>query len=335
MKKTLSNLPIWVILLAVMGLFTLVFFNIYIVPILPLVLGVFVYFFTKTERTIIKKKSTPINQLVEGLMKIEGKIVATNHLETPFFKEECIGYNYEKAEIDYDDETGNEYTKSAILKNDFLSFYISDATGKIKINSENLDLSFLPKRTKVISKTRHTERSLKNGDEITILGTVVKNSQNEFELQKVSKNPFTASNKIAISKQQKAFRAINFTLPYFILMYIGVNYFLFTPLQIHIKENEIFPYFAIFGIPILAVIFGIIGSRFDGFTNLILSNLAGNLFIVALLTIPLLCLFYIIELEFYRIFCIWLIILVYTSLAFVINYKKLDEIFEKDKYTEK
>ncbi len=213
---------------------------------------------------------------------------------------------------------------------DFLEFYLSDTTGKIKINSENLDLSILPKRTKVISKTRHTERSLKNGDEITVLGNAVKNSQNEFEFQKAYKNPFTASNKIAISKQQKAFRAIKFTLPYFILMYIGLNYFLFTPLKIHIKETEIFAYFAIFGMPILAIIVGLIGSRFDGFANLILSNLAGTCFIVALLTIPLLCLLYLIKLEFYRIFCIWLIILICTSLAFVINFKKLNEIFEKD-----
>lgn len=288
-----------------------------------------VYFFTKTQRTLIKKKSTLINKLTEGLMKIEGKISASNHIESPFFKEECIGYNYEKAEIDYDNETGKEYTKSAIKKNNFLEFYISDKTGKIKVNPDGLDLSFLPERTKLISKTRHTERTLKNNDEIIVLGTVVKNSLNEFELQKVDKNPFTASNKTALSKQQKTFRAVKVCLPYFILMYVGVNYFLFTPVEIPIKENEIFPYFAIFGMPVLAIILGLIGSRFDGFANLILSNLAGNLLMVSFLTIPLLCLFYTIELEFFRIFSIWLIILVCTTLAFVINFKRFDGLFKK------
>lgn len=329
MKNIFSSLSIWTIMFAVISLFSLVFFNSFIVPAVPVVVGIMVYFFTKTQRTLIKKKPPSINLLTEGLMKIEGKINASNQLETPFFEEECIGYNYEKAEIDYDDETGKEYTKSAILKNNFLEFYISDATGKIKVNSENLDLSFLPERTKLISKTRHTERIIKNGDEITILGTIVKNSLNDFELQKVEKNPFTASNKTALSKQQKAFRAIKFSLPYFILMYVGVNFFLFAPVEIPIKENEIFPYFAIFGMPILAVIFGLIGSRFDGFPNLILSNLAGTCFIVALLTIPLMCLFYMIKLEFYRIFCIWLTILVCTTLAFVFNYKKLDGVFDE------
>ena len=329
MKSIFSNLAIWAIMLVILSLFSLLFFNRFIVPAIPIIVGIMVYFYTKIQRTLIKKKPTLINQLSEGFVKIEGKISASNHIETPFFKEECIGYSYEKAEIDYDDETGNEYKKSAVKKNDFLAFYISDATGKIKVNSENLDLSFLPERTKLISTTRHTERTLKNDDEITILGTAVKNKWNDFELQKVDKNPFTASNKTAIYKQQKVFRAIKFALPYFILMYVGVNYFLFASMKIQLEENEIFPYFAIFGIPFFAIILGLIGSRFEGFANLILSNLAGTLFIVSFLTIPLLCLFYMIELEFYRIFCIWITIFVCTTLAFVMNFKRLDGLFEK------
>lgn len=329
MKKLFSQLPTWLVLLVVMALFTLVFFNIYILAILPLVVGIFVYFITKTQRTFIKKYYTSIDNLSEGIVKIEGKIEAEKTLESPYFKEECISYTYKDANIDYDDETGSEYTKNAILKSEFQDFYISDATGKIKVNSKGLDISFLSIKTKLIGKKRHTERTLKYGDEITIIGTAVKNNENKIELQKSDKNPFTVSDHTNINNQKQVFRTINFFLPYIIFMYILVNYFLFAPLKINIKENEIFPYFAIFGMPILAVILGIIGNQFEGFIKQFLSNFAGICFFVALLTIPLICLFYIIELEFSRIICIWLNILVCTTLAFVFDYKKLDGVFDE------
>ncbi|MDR6969611.1 hypothetical protein J2X31_003644 [Flavobacterium arsenatis] len=330
MKSVFSGILGLVAMVVFCSIFMLIFFNQFIVPVFPVIVAVVVYFLTKTQRILIKKKYIPINQLSEGLVKIEGKINASTTLETPYFKDQCIGYSYEKAEIDYDDETGNEYTKSAVLKNNFQEFYISDATGKIKVNPEGLNLTFLTGKSKVISKTRHTERTLKNDDEITILANAVKNKWNEFELQKSDGNPFTISDKTNISKQEKSFQIIKLLLPYLVLMYVGVNYFLFTPIEIQIEQNEIFPYFAIFGMPILAIILGLIGSRFEGFANLILSNLAGTCFIVALLTIPLLCLFLMIEIEFYRIICIWTTIFVCTTIAFVMNFKRLDGLFEKD-----
>ena len=121
------------------------------------------------------------------------------------------------------------------------------------------------------------------------------------------------------------------TTPPVTKMYFGINYFLFAPIKFHIEESEVFPYFAIFGMPILALILGLVGNRFDGFAKLILTNLGGICFSAFFLTFPLICLFYIIKLEFARIFCIWATILICTIIAFVMNHRKLENYFDQDK----
>ncbi|RZK14884.1 MAG: hypothetical protein EOO86_17790, partial [Pedobacter sp.] len=79
-----------------MAIFTLVVSNRFIVPAVPVILALFVLFVTKTQRTLIKKKSTPIYALSEGLVKIEGTISAPKTFETPYFKQQCIAYVYEE-----------------------------------------------------------------------------------------------------------------------------------------------------------------------------------------------------------------------------------------------
>lgn len=287
------------------------------------------YFATKNQRILIKKSYTSINQLSEGLMKIEGKVNATTTLETPYFKDECVGYSYEKAEIDYFEESGDERKVSAVIKMDFPEFYLLDSTGKIKVNPDGLDVTFLDVKTKKIKEIRHSERTLKNGDEITVLGNVVKNSWNELVLQKLDKNPFTISDKTIISKQEKSFQILKLLLPYFVLMYILVNYFLFfAPLK-NFGKSDAFSYFSIFGMPILGLAFNYVGKNSEGFMKILFSLFASICLSVTFLSVPLIFLFLMIKLEFYRIFCIWLTILVCTTLAFVFNYKKLDGVFDE------
>ncbi|TKC01757.1 hypothetical protein [Pedobacter cryotolerans] len=338
MKSCFSSILIWVVMGAVVSIITLMFSNRYIVSIVPIIVVAFVYFVTKTQRTFIKKKPTPIYQLTEGLVKIEGNVSATKTFLTPHFKQECIAYTYEEGNITYDDETGSERVNTTTKKQELQDFYLSNATGKIKVIITQLNLAFLPAKTDTlhsikyaVDDIRYTERTLKNGDLISVLGYAVKNNNYAFELTEQGNKPLVIGTPEFEDKTRKSFRVFKYLMPYLILMYIGVNYFLFAPLKIHIQESEVFPYFAIFGMPILALILGLMGNKFDGFTKTFLSFLAGTCFSVLFLTFPLICLFYMIKLEFTRIICIWITVLACTILAFAMNYKRLDGVFDKDK----
>lgn len=333
MKKLLLGIISLVVGAIGVTLFTFVFFNHYIIPVFPVLVAVFVMYVTKTQRTLVKKETTPIYELTEGLVKLEGTISAPGTLETPFFKEECIGYSYEKAEIDYDDEDGRQYTVSAVQKNDFQDFYLTNFTGKIKVTANNINLTFLKAQTKTIDKVKHTERTLKNRDVVTILGKAVKNSSYQFELQENGKIPLVISTAASESRTQKGLKAMKYLSPYLILMYLSVNYFLFfAPLKMHLEKSTAFILFSFFGMPVLAVIFSLIVIKMDGFGKFLFSNLAGICFGVSFLTFPLLGLLLSIETEFYRVVCIWASVFVCTTLAFVMNYRRLDGIFTKDPY---
>ncbi|WP_316807415.1 hypothetical protein [Pedobacter agri] len=318
----------------------LVVSNRFIVPVVPVILAVIVYFVTRTQRTLIKKKSTPIYALSEGLVKIEGTVSAPKTFETPHFKQQCIAYTYEEGDITYDSDTGSEYVHKTFKKEEFQDFYLSNDTGKIKVMVSQLNLTFLPAKTDTLHSVkyavddiRYTERTLKNGDLVSVLGYAVKNDLQEFELRENGNKSLAISTPEVETKTRKAFKVLKDLLPYLILMYVGVNYFLFAPLKIHVKENEVFPYFAIFGMPILGIVLCAIGSNFKGFTHLLLTHLGGICFSVFLLSVPLICLFYMIELEFTRAICIWVTIFICTTLAFIMNHRKLDGYFSKEDLT--
>lgn len=322
----------------IVSVFTLVVSNRFIVPVVPIILAVVIALVTKAQRNFINKKPTAIYELSEGLVKIEGIISAMKTFETPYFKQQCIAYTYEEGNITYDSETGSEYVHKTTTKREFQDFYLSNATGKIKIVVTQLNLAFLPTKTDTkhsikyaVDDIRYTEKTLKNGDLISVLGYAVKNNNQEFELKEQGDKQLVIGTPDVENKTRKAFKVLKDLLPYLILMYAGVNYFLFAPIKIHILESEVFPYFGIFGMPILAIILGLIGNRFEGFAKLLFLNLAGICLSVSFLTLPLLCLFYMIELEFSRIICIWATIFICTTLAFAMNHKKLDGYFEKDK----
>lgn len=322
-----------------LNLFTLVFFNPFIVPIFPVTLAIFAVYLTRTQRTLLKTKQTPIYNLKTGLVKIQGTVKAEKILETPFYKTQCISYSYEKANISYTDE-GSDHVTNATQHHDFQDFYLINETGKIKVIAENLDLSFLPAQVKTIhsikpneSDIRHTERTLKNGDLLNILGNAVKNNHQQFELRGRYESPLIISTTAIEDRTQKAFRAVKHLLPHILLMYLAVNYFLFfAPVKLYLENNTAFILLSFFGMPILAVILGVAGNRMNGFFKTFFSNLAGICFGVSILTFPLLCFLFATKTEFYRIICIWLSVFFCTTLASVMNYKKMDAIFSGDKH---
>lgn len=325
-------------MLVLSSVLLLVFSNRFIVPAVPVIFAVFVVIVTKTQRTLINRKATAIYELTEGLVKIEGTVSAAKTFETPYFKQQCIAYSYEEGNITYDSDTGSEHVNKTLRKEEFQDFYLSNATGQIKVIITKLNLAFLPAKTDTlhsikyaVDDIRYTERTLKNGDLISVLGYAVKNYNHEFELREQGDKPLAIATPAVEDKTRKAFKVLKDLLPYLILMYVGVNYFLFAPIKIHIVESEVFPYFGIFGMPILAIVLIITGNRFTGFAHLFLINLAGICFSVSFLSFPLICLFYIVELEFSRIFCIWATIFICTTIAFIMNHNKLDGYFETDK----
>jgi hypothetical protein len=338
MKNVLSDIKPLLLMALGMSLFTLVFFSHFIVPIFPVIAAVFAIYVTKNQRRLLKTKQTPIYNLQTGPVKIQGIVEAAKILETPFFKTQCISYSHEKANISYSVE-GSDYVTSAIQSNDFQDFYLVNETGRIKVIADHLNLSFLPAQVKTIhsikqseSDIRHTERTLKNGDLINVLGNALKNNQQQFELRAELKSPLLISTSAIENSTQKGFRAIKYLLPYILLMYISVNYFLFfAPVKLQMEKNTAFVLFSFFGMPILAVILGLTGNRMNGFPKLFFSNLAGICFGVTILTFPLLCLLFATETEFYRILCIWASIFFCTTLASIMNYKKLDAIFSANK----
>jgi hypothetical protein len=275
MKNVLSDIKTLLLMALGLSLFTLVFFNHFIVPIFPVIATVFAIYVTKTQRRLLKTKQTPISSIKTGLVKIQGTVEAPKIMETPFFKVQCIGYSYDKANISYNDE-GSDYVTSATQHNDFQDFYLVNETGRIKVIADHLNLSFLPAQVKTIhsikqseSDIRHTERTLKNGDLINVMGNAIKNNQQQFELRAEPKSPLVVSTSAIENRTQKGFRAIKYLSPYILLMYISVNYFLFfAPVKSHLEKNTAFVLFSFFGIPILAVILGVAGNRTDGFSNL-------------------------------------------------------------------
>lgn len=171
---------------------------------------------------------------------------------------------------------------------------------------------------------------------INILGYAVPNNQHQFELRGQPKNPLVIGTIDLDFRTQKGLNAIRNLLPYIILMYIAVNYFLlFAPVKVHLEKNTAIILFIFFGMPILGVIFAIAANNKNGVSKLFFSNLAGICIGVTFLAFPLLCLLFITETEFYRILCIWISVFCCTTLATIMNYDRKDEFFPRQTWTNK
>lgn len=308
-----------------------------LVPLFPVIVGLLVWYTTKSQRKLIKTATTPIYQIAEGWVKIQGTVSASKTFETPYFKQECIAYTYRKANIGYDSEDNTERENSVIIEEEFQDFYLTNATGKIKVILTSLNLALLPAKSDIIHSIkyavddiRYTERTLKNGDLISVLGYAIKNSNYHFELNEQTNQPLVIATPDYEDKTKKSFKIFKYLMPYFILMYLAVNYFLFfAPVKQHIEKSTAFVLFSFFGMPILGVVFGVIGSRVSGFAKDLISGIGGICFVVSLLSFPLLCLLFMTKTEFYIIERVWASVLLCTTFAFAIGYRKIDGAFDK------
>ncbi|RZL39545.1 MAG: hypothetical protein EOO96_00350 [Pedobacter sp.] len=317
-------------------LFVALFFSHLIIAIVPILVGVFVWFVSKTSIKLIKTNFTSINKLSEGLVKIRGTISATETFFTPYFKQECIGYHYKKANITYDSESGSEYERDARIEEQFQDFYLADTTGKVKVTALRFNLTFLPAKTDTIHSIkyavddiRHTERTLKNGDTISVMGYAQKNSDDGFDIVEKPNNPLVISNSEFENASRKSLKTFKYLMPYILIMYFSVNYFvLLSPVNKNWPQNDALVVFAFFGVPILGIVLGIIGKNQFGFLKVFFSILGGTLFLVSLLTFPILCLLLMTKTAFYTIVCVWLSVFISVLMGIGVNYKKLEDLNE-------
>jgi hypothetical protein len=306
-----------------------------LIPLFPIIVGLLVWYTTKSQRKLINTSTIPIYQIAGGWVKIQGTVSASKTFETPYFKQECIAYTYRKANIGCDSEDNTEREGSVIIEEEFQDFYLTNATGKIKVILSSLNLTLLPARSDVIHSIkyavddiRYTERTLKNGDLISVLGYAIKNSNYQFELSEHGNRPLVIATPDFEDKTKKSFKVFKYLMPYFILMYLAVNYFLFfAPVKQHMEISTAFVLFIFFGMPILGVVFGVIGSRLSGFVKDLISGIGGICLAVSLLSFPLLCLLFMTKTEFYIIERVWASVLFCTTLAFAISYRKIVEAF--------
>ena len=321
--------------LGCLGLFVLVTLGLifvkFLVPIVPLLLAIFLLFTKSQFKATIFSKQKKLYELTEGPARLAGKaIVSEEELISPFFKEKCIGYLYLEQEYipNNDGYSTNILAEQTACKN----FQLETDYGSIHVNAAGLTLKDLAKTVKDEHSLKHNvndlayiEYLLKNNDEVVIVGTVLKNERGQLEFVKVGSALFFATTKVKVEEVKMGFELLARLSPWLVMMYFSVNYFLFFAPPLDIPNYQVFPYFAIFGLPIIFVVLAFATKDKEGFICKILQFIAGVCFFTSLLNFPLIILFYSIELEFYRIFCIFLSIAVFTTLALAFNYNHLTE----------
>jgi len=327
--------------LLIMGIGLVLFlglaFSLILVPILPPVMGILIWYVTKTQRKLVRTETTPIYQIAEGWVKIQGNVSALKTFVTPYFKQECIAYTYEEGNITYDSESGSEHVSKTSSRKEFQDFHLSNGTGKIKIIIKDLNLTLLEAKSDTkhsikyaVDDIRYTERTLKNGDLISVLGYAVKNSNYAYELTAQANQPLVIATPDFEDKTIKSFRVFKYLMPYLVLMYLSVKYFLFlAPGRPREEQNTAFAISSFFGVPILGVLFGVIGAKLSGFGKDFFFCLGGICFFVALLSFPLLCLLYMVGTNQSTIIRVWASIFICTTLTMVLNYRKLEGAFDK------
>ena len=112
------------------GLYLGLKFSLILVPLFPVFIGLLVWYTTKTQRKLLKTRTTPIYQITEGWNKVEGTVSASKTFETPYFKQECIFYTYREAKISYDTEDNTERENSATTKEEFQDFHLTEPRAK-------------------------------------------------------------------------------------------------------------------------------------------------------------------------------------------------------------
>lgn len=327
--------------LIIIGALCLLFAK-FLVPIVPVLIGILAYYGTYKLRVTTFKKPQNIHELTEGPVLLEGTVVKDGaDLTSPYFKENCIGYLYKEIEyVPNDDGYYNNVLKEELICSDFT---LSTNSGSVKVIGHQLDLKRVIPKTHLVHSLKpdvndigYEEYLLKSEDKIVIAGTAVKNIYQRLDIAKFNNEPFFITSRNKIEQQKISHQVLRSLFPWMCVLYAVVNYFLFFAPSKNMPKNDVFVVFTFFGLPVLFLVFWLIGKDKKDWFSQVFQYLAGVCILSSLLSFPLLILFYMIKLDHYRIFCIFNSIVAVTALAMLFNYKKLIEYnTQSEKFTEK
>jgi hypothetical protein len=102
----------------------------------------------KTQTEMSKTKSVSINQLQPNQQaEIQGTIVVSHPLQTPFSKRDCVYYEYKlERETQTKDSQGRSYIRwERVSENkNSMPFWLQDATGRVAVYPENAQVEAQP-----------------------------------------------------------------------------------------------------------------------------------------------------------------------------------------------
>ncbi|QEH43246.1 hypothetical protein [Chitinophaga sp. XS-30] len=164
--------------------FSAVLLLIIIVPVIAAILPSNKNRFLKYQRTL---PTSRIRSVAMGLAEIEGVLEGIAIMRSPIGKKQCIGYRYRIEDISTDKDGDKSYSTifDEITCN---PFYVSDETGKIKVNPEKMEFVYVPEDEMYSSGgKRYTQFLIKENDKMLLIGKagLAENNQPVFEYEAV------------------------------------------------------------------------------------------------------------------------------------------------------
>lgn len=157
-----------------------------IIPVLSAILPSNKNKFLKYQRTLPTSK---IRSVAMGLAEIEGTLQGIEPMLSPIKNKKCIGYRYRIEDISTDKDGDKSY--SSIFDETVCNpFYVSDETGKIKVNPDKIEFVFVENDEMYSSSgKRYTQFLIKENDKMLLIGKsgLEENNQPVFEYEAIKK----------------------------------------------------------------------------------------------------------------------------------------------------
>ncbi|HEX9601251.1 MAG TPA: hypothetical protein VF985_07175 [Mariniflexile sp.] len=142
--------------------------------------------FLKYQSTLPTSK---IRSVAMGLAEIEGSLKVIEPLLSPINKKKCIGYRYRIENISTDKDGDKSYT-TIFDETTCNPFYMSDETGKIKVNPNKMEFVYMDEDDMYSSGgKRYTQFLIKENDKMLLIGKcgLAENNQPVFEYEDIKK----------------------------------------------------------------------------------------------------------------------------------------------------
>lgn len=191
--------------------------------------------FLKYQRTLPTSK---IRSVAMGLAEIEGSLECIKPILSPISKKNCIGFRYLIEDISTDKDGDRIYTTifDEITCN---PFYVSDETGKIKINPNKIEFVYVPKDEFYSSGgKRYTQFLLKEQDKMLLIGkaSLRENNKTVFEYEAIKK-VFAIAPSDEITHYNIFKPLLNSFLFFSCVFLLMISFILLTP--IYLKEGRL------------------------------------------------------------------------------------------------